>query len=399
MMRTPSLEQLISQRVLGTYDGPNAGPTYVVMGGIHGNEPAGALAARAVLDELARSSLPLRGRFIGLVGNRAALSQGRRYVETDLNRGWRPEDIERLMAADPATDGPEDAERRDLISMFNELESQSDEPLAFFDLHTTSAPSAPFACASDTLRNRRVIFSLGVPVILGLEESLDGSVMGFLSDRGHVACAVEGGQHDAPLTRVLLEVAIWRWLVASGAIDAKDIPDFEARSIKLQATAIALPPVVEVRYRHGIKPGDEFVMNEGWESFDRVEEGERLARDKRGEIRSPFTGLMLMPLYQSQGDDGFFIISHVPRWRIVLSRWMRKMRVERWLAFLPGIHRHDERDDVLVVDAKRAGPRLELLLFAFGYRRREPGDGVVVFSRRRPWFLGRAEPMSSNEGL
>lgn len=388
-MPAPAVDQLVSQRVLGVYEGTEPGPTHVVLGGLHGNEPAGAMAARDVVDDFARRRLPMRGRLVALVGNRAALHQNRRYLETDLNRGWRPADVERLLAGDPSRDGPEEAERRELLAVFDELEAGTREPLVFLDLHTTSAPSAPFACASDTLRNRRVVFSIGVPVILGLEEAIDGSVMGFLSDRGHVACAVEGGQHEAPATRRLLEVAIWRWLVASDAIDASHLPDYDERSVELAAAGIALPPVIEVRHRHGITPADEFVMDPGWESFDAVIAGQRLARDARGEITSPYDGLMLMPLYQSQGDDGFFLMTRVPRWRILLSRWARLWRLERLLPFVPGVRRHPKRDDVLVVPGNAPRPRLELLLFAFGYRRRQFEGGAKVYSRRRPWFLGR----------
>jgi succinylglutamate desuccinylase len=38
-----------------------------------------------------------------------------------------------------------------------------------------------------------------------------------------------------------------------------------------------------------------------------VAAGTLLARDDGGEIRAPFDGLLLMPLYQAQGSDGFFL--------------------------------------------------------------------------------------------
>jgi succinylglutamate desuccinylase len=36
-------------RVLGTYGGTTAGPLVICLGGIHGNEPAGVLAAQRVV--------------------------------------------------------------------------------------------------------------------------------------------------------------------------------------------------------------------------------------------------------------------------------------------------------------------------------------------------------------
>jgi len=48
-------------------------------------------------------------------------------------------------------------------------------------------------------------------------------------------------------------------------------------------------------------------------NFDPVTKGELLAYDRHGEIRAKFDGLILMPLYQKQGNDGFFIIKDINR--------------------------------------------------------------------------------------
>jgi succinylglutamate desuccinylase len=49
-------------------------------------------------------------------------------------------------------------------------------------------------------------------------------------------------------------------------------------------------------------------MLPGFRSFQRIEAGEILATDGKGEVRSPETGLLLLPLYQPQGEDGFFLV-------------------------------------------------------------------------------------------
>ena len=48
-------------------------------------------------------------------------------------------------------------------------------------------------------------------------------------------------------------------------------------------------------------------MKPGFRTFDRVWSGQELAQDRHGCIRSPQDGYILMPLYQNQGCDGFFI--------------------------------------------------------------------------------------------
>jgi succinylglutamate desuccinylase len=45
-----------------------------------------------------------------------------------------------------------------------------------------------------------------------------------------------------------------------------------------------------------------------YKNFDKISKDELLAFDKYGEIRSKEDGMILMPLYQKQGNDGFFII-------------------------------------------------------------------------------------------
>ncbi|MDZ4748675.1 MAG: hypothetical protein SH808_09325 [Saprospiraceae bacterium] len=42
-----------------------------------------------------------------------------------------------------------------------------------------------------------------------------------------------------------------------------------------------------------------------------IQEGEIVAQNEHGPITSPVGGLILMPKYQSLGDDGFFVVAVV----------------------------------------------------------------------------------------
>ena len=72
-----------------------------------------------------------------------------------------------------------------------------------------------------------------------------------------------------------------------------------------------LPNLTDLIMVHSIKEGDDFVMIPGYKNFNTVEKGEVLAHDKNGPIKAQEDGLVLMPLYQKQGDDGFFLIKKV----------------------------------------------------------------------------------------
>ena len=43
-------------------------------------------------------------------------------------------------------------------------------------------------------------------------------------------------------------------------------------------------------------------------NFQDVKKNEVLGIDKEGEVKSPINGKILMPLYQTQGSEGFYII-------------------------------------------------------------------------------------------
>jgi succinylglutamate desuccinylase len=74
-----------------------------------------------------------------------------------------------------------------------------------------------------------------------------------------------------------------------------------------------LPKVLDLLYCHEITPDDHFRMMPGYRNFQYIEEGELLAHDKNGPIYAQQEGYILMPLYQPQGEDGFFIIQSLSK--------------------------------------------------------------------------------------
>ena len=260
---------------LGEYSVGLDGPTIVLIGGVHGNEPAGVVAIRRVLAELHARRLPLRGKVVGLVGNPAALDRGRRFVTRDLNRGWSRPTLSALSHGYGS--GREDEAQRGLLhALAPLLDDAKGSPVTFLDLHSISGPGAPFACIADVKRNYTVAQALPIPVILGIEEMLDGSLLGFLCDLGHAGIAIEGGQNDDPSTVLRHEAAAWIAMVATGAL-RETIHDIETHRRGLGRTAKRLPRFVEVSHRHATTLDDGFVMEPGFSSFEPVRAGEVLA--------------------------------------------------------------------------------------------------------------------------
>ena len=288
-----------------------------------------------------------------------------------------------MLLRDPAADGPEQAEQRDLVDLLGEAAERARGDLVLFDLHTTSGESPPFLVLSDTLRNRDVAGGMPGTAILGLEESVDGTLLEYMSQLGHRAIVVESGQHAATSAVEFHESYIWVGMAAAGLLDAADVPGYADHRHRLIAAGRHAPRVVEVLHRHDVQPEDRFAMRPGFKSFQRVEAGETLAHDRHGPVRAPIGGMVLMPLYQAQGSDGFFIVRRVHRFWLKLSRLLRMMRLGRLLRLLPGVRRDPDRPDALRVNARVARFYAVQIFHLFGYRRRRREGDTYVFTRRR----------------
>ncbi|NUP97242.1 MAG: aspartoacylase, partial [Planctomycetaceae bacterium] len=261
------------------------------------------------------------------------------------------------------------------------------ERVALLDLHSTSGGGPPFLVMGDTLQNRELAFALGVPVLLGLEENIGGTLIEHVGALGHVAVVLEAGQNEDPATIDRHESAVWLALVALGLVARSDVPDFALHASRLRAAASELPPVVEVLHRHDIAPEDEqrFRMVPGLESFQSIERGRLLAHvgtGPDGQVLAPFAGVLLMPRYQQKGLDGFFLGRRVePRW-LKLSAVMRRLHLERMLGLLPGVELARADGNVLSVDPRIARFFTTDLFHLLGYRRQEERDQRLVFTRR-----------------
>lgn len=323
------------RRVIGRLVGELPGPTLIVMAGLHGNEPAGVVGARNVVDRLLAAGYPVatspaeaaagssqpglaagaagplcRGEVVFLTGNMAALAQGRRFIDRDLNRQWLDERLAELAGADPATLASAGAEDREMHALWREIEpvlARARGSVYFVDLHTTSADGIPFSMIFPRPQHQAFALKFHLPIVLGLLDSLDGTLLKQMYGKGCVVLAVEGGQNDHPASARHLEEIVWIALTATGILPPAVISQFGLDLRRLERSRGGLPRLLEIHSRHGITAEDRFQMQPGYRNIQRVKRDELLARDRHGEIRAPEDGLILMPLYQAQGDDGFFM--------------------------------------------------------------------------------------------
>lgn len=385
VVSTEPLIALEVDRLVGQLAGEAAGPTLLCTASLHGNEPAGLRALEKVFARLEAERPRMRGEFVGLVGNLSAVSLGERFIDSDLNRHWSPAKVEALRArrADALEDA-EDLEAGQLLEEIDSAAARARGEVYCLDLHSTSGESPPFATAMDTLRNRRFALRFPVPHVLGLEEHLDHTLLDHLDGEGFITLGFEGGQHDDPRSVDHCEAAVWLALAETGVLIEPDgVPAVEEARKRLAAATTGLPQAVEVRYRHGLREDDGFEMLPGFVSFQTISEGDLLGRNDRGELRAPEGGGILMPLYQRQGDDGFFVIRKFSAFWLTVSSTLRQLRVDALLPLLPGVHRDLDRPGTLRIDRHVARFYALQIFHLAGYRKKRiEGDQLVVTRRK-----------------
>src|SRR5690606_26746400 len=123
-----------------------------------------------------------------------------RYRERDMNRIWSRADVADLEAR-ARSGGPldvEDEEQLELLHSVRAAIARARGPVYLIDCHTTSAHGVPFILCGDTLKQRKFASAMPLPLVMGLEEQIDGVLSGYWTTQGVITCGVEGGQHDDP---------------------------------------------------------------------------------------------------------------------------------------------------------------------------------------------------------
>ncbi|MGK0388528.1 MAG: succinylglutamate desuccinylase [Maribacter sp.] len=309
-----------NERIIGTYDHDNEGPLLFVFAGMHGNEPSGVSALEEIFRMLQKepSTNPnfiFHGRIVGVKGNLAAFKQKKRFIVKDLNRQFTLENIHSIQQVkDDSELDSEDKELRDILELVNEeIEAYNPKKLVFLDMHTTTAFGGIFSIATDDPESQRIAVELHAPVIRKLIDGIQGTTLHYFNKenfgRETVAVTFESGQHDEELSIKRAIAAITNCLRSIGCVSA-DVVENKHDSILIEYSK-GLPKIADLLYCHSIAPNDDFQMKEGYKNFHSVKKDEILAFDKKGEIRSKNDGRILMPLYQKQGEDGFFIIETI----------------------------------------------------------------------------------------
>lgn len=274
------------------FKGGRPGPTLIMLGSVHGNEPCGTAALRRLKGKIESGEMPLQvgGVILIPVANPGAAAEGKRFLERDLNRSLFPKAPDEIKVYEDKLD--------------NQICAQIDRADYLLDLHSYSVGGAPF-CFISGKSAAEVAFaeSLGVTRnfvwgwsdaygVSGVEAKYAWGTTEYSRARAKPAIAVtlECGQHkDATAPDVAYAAAV-------NALAYLGIVDLAAAGRVLAKVQIPAPGPKQFARMHSVVWNEPATLEPDLVHFSPLKSGQALARRPDGSaIVAPFDGFLIMP--------------------------------------------------------------------------------------------------------
>lgn len=293
-------------RIIGKYTSNQEGPLLFVTAGIHGNEPSGIKALEKVFKQLEKTKPQIKGCLVGVSGNQKALNQNKRYIDEDLNRVWTKENVEQKKS-----ETHEQQEMWEIIDVLKQFPEEDFSKRYFLDCHTTSSSSLPYVSVQVVNDNDSWAHNFPTYIVRGFSDIITGDIDHYLSRTGMTGFVFEAGQHEDKASTENHEGVIWLALKEACGLDLEKIETYPDCVNNFAEKNAPEQKTFELKYRHGLKDSDTFEMEPGYKNFQEIKKGELLAKQNGEPVKSEWNARIFMPLYQAQGNDGFFVIEEV----------------------------------------------------------------------------------------
>ncbi len=381
LVHSKALDETVKvDRVIDHIQGKKGGPTVVFFGGVHGNETAGVFALKDVFEEIRSKKIPVNGEVYAISGNLGALESKQRFRHEDLNRIWFQERIERIVHSREIKHSEEE-ELSQLFRMLHNILDTGTPPFYFMDLHTTSSDTSPFMVLNDSLLNRKYASNYPLPIILGIEEYLKGALLSYINELGYVSLGFESGQHDDDKA---VESCIEFISYSLTLTQSVNVSEEKRRQLKdvIANSGNAPHRFYEIYNQHDIGSKNDFKMLPGFINFQVIPKGVSLAVVDGVQLKTTKKRQIFMPLYQDQGNEGFYFIRPIPKILLWISKELRRFKIDHVLVKLPGVEWESDQKDTLVVDQRVARFFAKSFLHLLGYRARKFDRSHLIAKNR-----------------
>ncbi|WP_064792473.1 succinylglutamate desuccinylase/aspartoacylase domain-containing protein [Shewanella woodyi] len=278
----------------------NANSLLVVTAAVHGNELVGLKAIDALSD--IASKIPLKGRIVVIHGNPEATVQEVRYVDQDFNRAFTATNL----ISEPTNHELVSAQHLSQL-MLNLLDEQaSNVTKHLLDIHSMSSTGTPFMSFVADKPPQLIIEQTPIPVIEGIIDSLEGCLAKWFAPYFNSSHIVECGQHQEQSTFDFgFHTLIYHLYLFDMLEDCKQVQQaFDYLSSHTHPYSYLK---TNICYRQAVNKDQIFEMQPGFVNLQQVNAGQLLAKISGKKVLAPFDGRVILPCYQRQCEEGYFI--------------------------------------------------------------------------------------------
>lgn len=256
--------------------GKKTGPTTIILVGVHGNERCGI----DVIKELLPSLKIQKGRVLIAYGNPKAIQENVRYIETNLNRLFKPEKI------------LSDKERKSYeFSRVQFLKKYLDQADYLLDVHASLTPdSQRFVICEENAKD--IIKYLPVSLVVsGFDKVEPGGTDYYLNQRGKIGICIECGYFNDTSSKKITKESVISFLTACGNITGT--------TKEYSQTKIAIRGLYSTK--------NNFVLARQFKDFEKIKTGEIIGKDGAEEIKMPINGIILFARNRNTSDEEAFL--------------------------------------------------------------------------------------------
>jgi len=270
----------VTKLVFGAKDAPKK---LLITVCIHGNETCGLVAVNQLLQEgFFKHGFDAKTLSITiLLGNPRAVMENKRYIDMNLNRMFLIHHCEEKPGAAHVDDPYERSRLEEIIAEMHQCD-------AYLDIHSTSAPTVPFAIVPPGEKSELLAKKFPVKFVLhNVMKVISGTSIDYVKQLNKPAICVECGQHRSEETIHVAKETLRAFITGTPADDCPKTVLYVDRSVIL-------------------KEGFQFKKNAT--AFDYVDCNELVAADNGGEIRCPYKqgAFLIMPVgHPTLGEEAW----------------------------------------------------------------------------------------------
>lgn len=262
-----------------TIDSGKAGPTVMVIAGVHGNERAGVYALQELVPRLELT----RGKLFVAFGNPAAINANVRMLTKNLNRCF--------YAGNNGTD-PEDKRARQLMKYMDKAE-------ALLDLHMFyDDDGVPFVICEETCLDMAKFFDVEI-ISTNWAETEPGGSDDYMYKQGKVGICVECGpiSRSKEYTGFAIKTTL-QFLKYYGMVKV---------DIKLSSKTKKIIKTYKTVYR----TNQDYRLTPGLKNFQELPEGKLILRDGDKEYFAEAGDCVIFPHYKARIGEEAYVLGKI----------------------------------------------------------------------------------------